>query len=192
MKLLGISIIVLWTAAYVGGCFGQKVPADKPDLSGTWQLDRKRSNIGRSHSGDAPEQIKITHSEPELRLVRTTLARGQQQEAQFIYYTDGRGETNPTTQWLTTNPGSDLDRPAETKSRTNWNGQKLLTRSRFQSEAGGVVLIFEITTEWRLSPDGKTLTQTTKTTALPTTMPNSTFMQGTGTNFKTVYNLISK
>jgi hypothetical protein len=164
----------------------------KPDLSGTWELDRKRSNVGRSHSADAPEQIKITYAEPELRIVRTTFAKGQRQEIQFAYYTDGRGETNPTTAWLTTNPGSTFDRPAETKSRTNWSGEKVLTRSRFQSEAGGVVLIFEITVEWRLSRDGKTLTQTTQTTALPTTMPNSTFMQGTGTDFKVVYNLISK
>jgi hypothetical protein len=139
-----------------------------------------------------PEQITITLHDPELKIRKTVTVNGQKEERELTYFTDGRGETNPTTAWITANPGSESGRPPETKSKTSWSGEKVVTRSVFQTRAGSAIMEFEITVERRLSSDGKTLTETTHTNARPDPMSNSTFVAGRGTDFKAVYNLVSK
>jgi hypothetical protein len=190
-RLLGISII---TTACAVICFAQGTKtAIKPDLSGTWGFDRKRSNAGKSKDASKPpEQIKITHVDPELRIRRKVSVNDQIEERELVYYTDGRGETNPTTAYITTNPGSRSGRPPETNSQTSWRGDKIISKSIFGSPVGRAALEFEIIVEWRLSTDGKTLTQTTRTIAKPDPMSNSIFVAGGGRDFKSVYNLLSK
>jgi len=165
----------------------------KPDLSGTWIFDHDRSNVGKSkNAATTPEQIKITHSGPELKIRRIVFVNGQPEEREFVYFTDERGETNPTTAWITTNPGSQVGRPPETKSKTSWSGDKIVTRSIFRPRAGGAIIEFQIIVEWRLLSDGKTLTQTTRTIAKRDPMSNAIFVPGNGADFKAVYSLVSK
>src|SRR5512141_326440 len=129
MRLARVPFALIWVVAAVAICYGQG-SGKKPDLSGTWEFDRDRSNVGRSSkSPNPPEKITITYHDPELKMHRTVFTNGQSEESDSSYYTDGRGETNPTTAWITTNPGSAADRPPETKSRTNWSGKKIVTRS---------------------------------------------------------------
>jgi hypothetical protein len=184
-------LIVLATCAANGLAQANK-SKPKPDLSGTWEFDRKRSNVGKSNSASPPEQITITHHDPELKIRKTVTVNGLKEERELTYYTDGRGETNPTTAWLTANPGSDAGRPPETKSKTSWSGDKVVTRSVFLPHTSAAIIEFEITVERRISSDGKTLTETTHTQAKPDPMSNSVFVAGRGTDFKAVYNLISK
>src|SRR6266550_9215081 len=141
----------------------QKTAKSRPDLTGTWLLDPSRSNVGPSRTPDRP--LKITHHDPEFRITRMIEHNGQVTGQDLIYYTDGRSETNPTTMFLSTstdmNPqGHDKD---VTKSKTSWSGNKLVTRSSLRSLIAGRVLQFEIVDEWKLSQDGKTLTQTSRT-----------------------------
>ena len=185
MRFSRLLTIFMLLAAVVFTSFAQgNKSKPKPDLSGTWEFDGKRSNVGRS---SPPEQITITHHDPELKIRKTLTVNGQQKERERTYDTDGRGETNPTTAWITANPGSDVGRPAETKSKTSWSGEKVVTRTVFSPRSN---IEFEITVERRISSDGKTLTETTYSRAKP--MSNSVFVTGPGIDFKAVYNLVSK
>ena len=150
-------------AALISAQANQKPATTKPDFSGTWQLDTAKSNVGPSVTSDQP--LKITHHDPEFRITRMAESNGQVSAHDFVYYSDGRGETNPTILFLSTrtdtNPQShDKD---VTKSKTTWSGNKIVTRSSVRSLIGGQVLEFEIIDEWKLSSDGKMLTQTSRT-----------------------------
>lgn len=187
-----LAILILLATCAANGLAQANKSKPKPDFSGTWEFDRKRSNVGKSNSSNPPEQITITHHDTELKIRKTVTVNGQKEERELTYFTDGRGETNPTTAWITANPGSQTDRPAETKSKTSWSGEKVVTRSRFRTSAGSALMEFEITIERRISPDGKTFTETTHSNAKTDPTSNSVFVAGRGIDFKAVYNLISK
>jgi len=174
------AILILLATCAANGLAQANKSKPKPDLSGTWEFDRKRSNVGKSNSSSPPEQITITHHDPELKIRKTVTVNGQKEERELTYYTDGRGETNPTTAWITANPGSESGRPPETKSKV------------FLPHTSAAIIEFEITVERRISSDGKTLTETTHTKAKPDPMSNSVFVAGRGADFKAVYNLVSK
>jgi len=184
--LLPICLIVC-----VAICFGQANKPARPDLSGTWEFDSGRSDVGKPKSS-APEQIKVTHHDPELIIKRTVVINGVEQERDLTYYTDGRGEKNQTTAWVTTNPGADSYRPTETTSKTTWDKDKIVTRSVSRSYAGTAIVEFEIIDELRLSSDGKTLTKITRTVPKKDVTANVAFITGNGADFKVVYKLISK
>jgi hypothetical protein len=158
----------------------------KPDFSGTWLLDRKKSNVGPSAKPDQP--LKIAHHDPEFRITHLVASNGQKE---FVYYTDGRAETNTTTMFLSTNTdinprGFDKD---VTKSKTKWSGDKLVTRFTLQSIVGGHPLEFEIIDEWKLSKDGQTLTQTSRT-VFREDMSGGVFVPANRPDTKKVYNRV--
>ena len=184
-------LLLICLATCVAPCFSQSNQATKPDLSGIWEFDASHSNVVKSRK-TPPERIKITHHDPELIIHRTVSINGAQEERDLTYYTDGRGETNPTTAWVTTNPGSESYRPSKTKSKTAWSNNKVVTRSVVQTFGGGAVFEFEIVDEWRLSSNGKALTKTSKTIPNRNLTGNAAFVIGNGAEFKEVYKLISK
>ena len=159
-----------------------------PDLSGTWLLNVKKSNsVGLTTRPDLP--IKISHQDPELRITLTSEANGQRVERQSVYFTDGRGEENQATAMLTMNPNAPPRDPQKgTKSTTRWSGNKIVTRSMLQLQAGGRVIEFELVDEWKLSSDGKTLTQTTKTVYLQSS--GGAFIPAMAPDKKRVYNRV--
>jgi hypothetical protein len=108
----------------------------------------------------ASDEIKITHHDPEFRIVRTITINGKSELKESIYYTDGRGETNPTTIWLSTSPNPKSPRPAETSSKTGWSGERVVIRSRLRLK-DGIQFEDDVVDEWETFSDGKTLTQTT-------------------------------
>lgn len=132
------------------------------------------------------------HHDPELTIRRKISIDGVQEERDLTYYTDGRGETNPTTVWVTTEPLSESMRPPETKSKTAWSKNRVVTRSVSQTFGGAAVFEFEIVDEWRLSLDGKTLTRTSKTVPSRNLTGNAAVVIGNGAEFKEVYKSISK
>jgi len=137
----------------------------KPDFSGTWLLDTKKSNTGGlTTRPDLP--IAISHQEPEFKMVISSEANGQIKKHEFVYFTDGRGEMNEATSVITTDPSGfkpeDL-RNKKTESKTNWSGNKIVTRTRYKlNVSGGSFVDFEQVDEWKLSDDGKVLTQTSR------------------------------
>ncbi len=167
----------------------QNTVKSKPDLTGTWLLDPSRSNVGPSRTPDRP--LKITHHDPELKITRMVEHNGQVTGQDLIYYTDGRGETNPTTMFLSTS--TDVNPQAHdkdvTKSKTTWSGNKLVTRSSLRSLIAGRALEFDIIDEWRLSQDGKTLTQTSRTVFNPDLSPG-VFIPANRPDIRRVYNRV--
>jgi hypothetical protein len=136
----------------------------KPDFSGTWLLDQKKSNdSGLTTRPDLP--IKITHQEPEFRVTRSSEKNGQIVDHDFVYFTDGRGEENEATALLTTNPSAikaDDLKNRVTKSKTKWSGNKVVTRTLLRMDVGGHFVEFEQVDEWKISEHGKVLTQTSR------------------------------
>src|ERR1700741_2683841 len=92
----------------------QKPSKIKPDFSGTWLLDSPKGNVGSSTTPDQP--VKITHHDPELRITRMVQSNGQLNGRDFVYYTDGRGETNPTLIFLSAS--TDVNRSSHDKDVT--------------------------------------------------------------------------
>jgi len=163
----------------------QKIVKSKPDFSGTWLLDPAKSNVGSSAKSDQP--IKISHHDPEFRITRMVESNGRVTGREFVYYTDGRGET----MFLSTHTYMNPQRHEVTRSKTIWSGNKLITHSRSpgRSLIGGQLLEFEIIDEWKLSTDGKTLTQTSRT-ASRQDMSGAIFVPANRPNIKRVYNRV--
>jgi len=187
-----VLLLPIFLIALTAICFGQSNNTGKPDLSGTWEFDAARSNLAKSKNNSYLEQIQITHHDPELIVRRKVIINSVPAERDLTYYTDGRGEKNPTTSWITTNPSSDSSRPAQTQSKTTWSKDKIVTRSVSRFSASTMIIEFEIIDELRLSLDGQTLTKTTRTNPLRTVTGNGVFEGGRGTDLKVVYKLISK
>lgn len=159
----------------------------KPDLSGSWLLDQKKSNdSGLTTRPDLP--IRIAHDDPEFRVTRPSESKGQIVERNFTYFTDGRGETNQATSGLTTNPSAaqaDRLKTRVAESKTKWSGKKIVTRMPLRLNVGGHVVEYEQIDEWKLSEDGKVLTQTSR---LIFQNSNAAFVPTLAQDKKRVYN----
>jgi hypothetical protein len=140
----------------------------------------------------ANEEIKITYQDPALKIVRTVFVNGQSEQRELTYYTDGRGEVNPAIFWLSTTPDPKAQHPKETKSKTKWSGDKIVIRATLRLTAGGHVMEEEVVDEWKVSDDGKTLTQTTHLTPNVTGPPGSFVVPANRPDDKRVYSLVSK
>jgi len=158
----------------------------KPDFSGTWLLDTKKSNSSLGSRSDLP--ITLSHRDPEFRVTLQFESNGQINKHDFVYFTDGRGETNEATSVITTDPKAfkpeDLQNKV-TNSKTKWSGNKIVTRARLKVTAVGQFVEFEQVDEWKLSEDGKVLTQTSKVNFLNS---DAAFMPARNADKKKVYN----
>jgi hypothetical protein len=124
-----------------------------PDLSGTWQLDRAKSDFGEW--GERPlaradSTLLIAHGDPELKIKRTLSLNGQEEVREFTYYTDGRGESNPATIGA-----------GEVKSKTRWDGDMVVAEAHVTRRGRGGDFELNVTQRWQVSSDGRTLTNTT-------------------------------
>jgi hypothetical protein len=126
----------------------------RPDLSGAWSLDRAKSDFGPFRDSPvvrAEVTLLIAHAGPELKVTRRERREGREQTTELVYYTDGRGELNPST----------LGRVG-VKSETKWDGDKIVATSTLTRRGpGGKTSTLETTDKWQLSGDGRLLTQTT-------------------------------
>ena len=184
------AILCFAVVALASPLSAQNRPAKpKPDLTGSWLLDARKSNsVGLTRRPDLP--IKISHQDPELRVTLTSESNGQLVERNFVYFTDGRGEDNEATAMLTTNPNApprDL-RKERTKSTTRWSGNKIITRAPLPLRISGQYVEFEQIDEWKMSGDGKVLTQTSRVVLNRSSAP--TFYPAMAREKKRVYNRV--
>lgn len=176
----------------IAGCaiiYGQGSKTAKPDFSGTWAFDRTRSNV--TSRSTATAGIKISHHDPELKISLTTTINGNAQQRELTYFSDGRGESNPAIHWISNTPDGNVPHPAETKSKTKWSGDKIVTRATLRQMEGIHTVEEEIVDEWKLSADGKTLTHTTRI-ILPRSTPEVIVVPANRDDDKRVYTLVSK
>ena len=142
------------SAAAGGGVKGEG--KSRPNLSGTWELDRAKSDFGLFADrplSKADSTLVVTHRDPELKIVRTLRLNGREEKKEFTYYTDERGETNQAAFGA-----------GELKSKTKWEGDKVSAHAKttWPARDGRPAVELETTQGWQVSSDGKTLTQTTR------------------------------
>jgi hypothetical protein len=150
MELLKICLLSL-VLAQLG--FGQNRNA-KPDLNGNWRLVESR-NIQSSQPGGYTKTLTIVHRDPEIRLTSQLAENGPEKSLEQIYFSDNRGESNPT-----------FVANQTIRSKTSWKGDRLETRysesHSVRSPTGEVINIkYEIRQRWEISPDGSRLTHST-------------------------------
>ena len=160
------ALLCFAVAAFASPLAAQNKPAKpRPDLTGAWLLDTRKSDIkGPTSRWDLP--MKVSHRDPEFRITHMGESKGQVIELEFLYFTDDRGEANPATTLFTTDPQTlqpGVVAKQETRSKTSWSGNRIVVRSQQRMTVADHVLEFEIVDEWQLSSDGNTLTQTLKT-----------------------------
>ncbi len=112
----------------------------KPDFTGDWKLDAAKSDFGQMPAPQSMVQ-KVTHSEPNLKVVSTQVSSRGEFTSERNYTTDGKECVNKM-------------RNTEVKSTLKWDGDTLVINSKFSFQDN------EITTteRWSLSGDGKVLT----------------------------------
>lgn len=154
MKAILLSICLLACAAVAAaGDDKKKDGKSHPDLTGTWQLDRSKSDFGLFSDrplARADSTLVVEHKDPELKIKRTLSLNGQEEVKDFVYYTDERGETNPATLGV-----------GEVKSKTKWDGDKVLAEASITRKSQSGPYELNVTQRWQVSSDGKTLTNTT-------------------------------
>jgi hypothetical protein len=148
--LLTLCLLASTTAA---GDDKKKEGKSHPDLSGTWQLDRAKSDFGEWSDkplSRADSTLVVEHKDPELKIKRTLRLNGQEEVKQFTYYTDERGESNPATLGV-----------GEVKSKTKWEGDKVVCEAHITRKGQSGPYQLDVMQKWQVSSDGKTLTNTT-------------------------------
>ncbi|MET0624661.1 MAG: hypothetical protein ABW250_16910 [Pyrinomonadaceae bacterium] len=159
MKLKSLLSASLLLACLAGGGAAARGDGKKerarPDFSGTWELDRSKSDFGLFRDrpiSKAESTLVVEHKDPELKITRTLRLGGQQETKQFAYYTDGRGETNPAAIGA-----------GEVKSKTKWDGDRVAAQSKlvWPGRDGAAGAEVDVTQRWQVSSDGKSLTNST-------------------------------
>jgi hypothetical protein len=128
-----------------------------PDLSGIWMLDYSRSSLDPAMKKKIADYVlTIVHREPEIRISRKYKEGGREHLEERVYYTNGRTELNSR--------GGIRD----PESITRWQGDKLVRKTTASPRGIRTSPPLEVVTieEWKLSPDGKTLTRTTTTSGI--------------------------
>lgn len=146
---------------------------DRPDLTGTWERNPSKSE---SPFGAVPgsSSLTISHKEPELWIIRKSSNKGEDSINDSTYYSDGRGDMNIPTfgTAISVGPANSNDaksiKPSgEVKSKTKWEGSKLVSRTSMVHFIGDHRLDVEIIEEREISLDGKTLTIVTTVNGNP-------------------------
>jgi hypothetical protein len=135
-------------------CSAQDIKsADKSrDFGGTW----KRNNITlRISLRDS--KLKISREEKlDQPLIILGKLMGSTLSSDFVYYTDGRGETNISTF------GPAPYTSSEANSLTKWDGNNIVVSTSLTRKQARHKVTVKMLETWELSPDAKTLTQTTR------------------------------
>lgn len=131
-RWLVITLVVL----SVGTLFAQS----KPNFSGEWKMVPAKSDYGTMPAPTTAVQ-KITHIDPELKVVNTQTSDQGTFTIESTYTTDGKECVNK-------------GRMGDVKSTLKWDGSALVIDSKMDFQGNEVA----ITNKWTLSEDGKTLT----------------------------------
>lgn len=154
MKVWLLSVLLLLVSVTLVAAQGERRKDGKnhPDLTGTWVLDKSKSDFGPFQSSPvvkADVTLVISHREPELKITRRASLNGRSETQELAYYTDERGEKNPS-----------VFGKVGLESKTKWEGTRLVARSVvMRRSASGEPIRIESVERWQLSSDGRTLTQ---------------------------------
>lgn len=160
----------------------------KPDFSGKWLLDTRQSRYGMTGRSDLP--ITISHHDPEFRITVPYEPNNLNivVEVEYVYFTDKRGEYNEGTDALWWDPADPEPKQPEKKpnSKTEWSGDKIVIVAWLRR---GNFVNYQQRDEWRLSRDGKVLTQYRRVQQM---RPDPVTIHSPWPDEKMVYNRIEK
>lgn len=151
-------MVVFWLLSCLTFCLGQDskiIPVtSKPDLSGTW-VDVTQTIAGSPKTDSFYKDLTLTVLQrgPELRITRKFTSNKKERSQELVYYTDGRGESNPEIQ------GKQV-----VKSITKWDGDVLISKGVHRIVLAGDILTFQTTDMWQISRDGTKLVKVTSST----------------------------
>lgn len=156
-KLCCLLLIALCATVNLAQEKKEKSVKPKPDLTGLWMLDTSKVKA-KAETQSLEIKLVVAHDEPEIKFTYSTKL-GEKREV--VYYTDGRGEENaqPVTITLVGRGDEPKEKP-RIKSKTKWDGDKLVMSALFSQVVAGHLFITEVVKEWKLSKDGNILTET--------------------------------
>jgi tetratricopeptide (TPR) repeat protein len=122
--------------------------SNTPEWNGTWVL--QKLDDGKKSSRETGNiTLLISQTGQQIKITRKLHQHGTETVQELTYYTDGRGEVNPAT-----------DGWRMLKSNTKLRENKLIIRFSMPSSTVDRRAIVNKIDEWKLSSDGRTLTQT--------------------------------
>lgn len=155
MSALLIHILLSLTLIFHLTVTSQKPVKPKPDFTGTWNARILQSDR------ETVSAMKISYNDPKLEIVRMRTHKeptvvlgeslGTKSSNRFVFYTDGRGETQKSTASISGEP---------TKSTTQRIGEKFVITSSSTAKGSGGKVTTDETQTLEVSSDGKTLTET--------------------------------
>lgn len=142
--------VVLIVAIFILSGLALAQGAKKSNLSGTWVLDKKKGDEPSGRGGRAQPDTDITlvidHKEPALKIKQIVKSPGGERAQDLVYSTDGKENSNPG------GVGG-----AVIKSKTWWDGGRLVTKSTQTGDSMFGTATIEVTETRSLSQDGKEL-----------------------------------
>lgn len=132
-RRLACALLVLWSVS----ALAQKAP--RPDLSGTWLLDKGKSSL----QAPAPDTsvLYIDHSDPRFLLTRAHVVDGVADLFNILVLADGKDDVK---KW----------RNHKVVNRCAWEGDRLVLESKERLDRKESLTVMKFS----LSPDGRTLT----------------------------------
>ena len=132
-RRLACALLVLWSAS----ALAQEAP--RPNLSGTWLLDKAKSKL----QAPAPDTsiLYIDHSGKRFRLTRAHVVDGEADLFRILVLTDGKDDVK---KW----------KDHRIANRCRWEGDELILESRERLGRKETLTVMKHS----LSPDGQTLT----------------------------------
>lgn len=150
---IGLFLLALFCAAPV---FAQKTEIEKPDFSGTWNLNVSKSNLGllgSAFKGKCQSQMVITHKEPVVTIQRMIQCNSDKTDVKPLisnytstFFSGARGENNSFEN-------------EKYKSQTKWKNRKIFIEEKLLNSKTDKEISSNII-ELKLSKDGKILTYT--------------------------------
>lgn len=116
------------------------VAADKPDLSGTWNIQLDKSDFGMMPPPSKMER-KVSHKDPQLAVTTLQASQRGERTTEVKYTTDGKESEVQL-----------MGRPAKVSAK--WEGSSLVVTTKLEFQGNEMTQV----EKWSVSSDGKTLT----------------------------------
>ncbi len=114
--------------------------ADKPDLSGNWNIQLDKSDFGMMPPPSKMER-KIAHKDPQMTVSTLQASQRGERTTEAKYTTDGKEAEVQL-----------MGRPAKVSAK--WEGETLVVTTKLEFQGNEMTQV----EKWSLSSDGKTLT----------------------------------
>ena len=154
------------------------VNGKRANSAGNWILDLSKSDLGSLKSDLLYDNVTlwISYHEPKITITRKLIKKKRERVQELVYYTDERGESNPT-----------FTGKGKIESKTRWDGTRVVVNGSMLASIGGDIIGQEITEQWEISADGNSLVQTVTTGPFRSRFGKTVFKYHGGETIKRVF-----